>query len=128
VPSLYEGEIDTLNGLPYQIDTNDSWVKETDIIKYLCESNGTFYMEYFQGETYLNVNNIDGKFPLINVLVAAHEVFDVISDKENKNKREEKYLKATYPYILQLAKIGAREIDGDHTPISLMEAYLTGSK
>lgn len=122
---IYEGNIESLNNLSYSIDSNNnSWIKEEDIISSLCKNNSEFYMEYFTGKTYLNLKNVDGKFPLLHVLIAAHQVFELIADADPKTSDEADYEKLTFPFIIQLAKIGARELGGKKTPLNIMEEML----
>jgi hypothetical protein len=122
---VYEGEIESLNNLPYYINENNkSWVKEQHIIDYLCNHDGTFYMSYFIGKTYLNLQNNGGSFPMLNTLIAIHEVFEIIADLEIKTKFESNYEKLVYPFIFQLAKIGARKLDRQKTPLHIMEEML----
>jgi hypothetical protein len=91
---IYSNKIESLNNLPYYIDSkNQSWIQEEDIIVYLCNNNGAFYMQYFIGNTYLNLHNINGNFPLLNVLIAIHEVFEIISDMANKPAEERDFEK-----------------------------------
>ncbi|MED3912862.1 hypothetical protein P4597_27665 [Peribacillus simplex] len=125
VNKVFEGEIGTLNKLPYYIDKdNNSWIEENDIIDYLCDSNGSFYMKYFIDKTYLNRQNKDGKFPLLHVLIAAHEVFEKVADTKSKTYSETEYEKLVYPFIFQLAKIGANNLGGNKTPLHIMEEML----
>lgn len=122
---VFKGEIESLNNLPYSIDNNNgSWIKENDIINYLCDSNGVFYMKYFVDKTYLSLQLKDGKFPLLHVLIAVHQVFEIIADTKNKTFSESDYEKLVYPFIFQLAKIGARELGGEKTPLHVMEEML----
>lgn len=123
--NYFEGVIKVANNLPYHIDVLGSWVNEEDIIHYLCANDDVFYMKYFMGETYLSLKEIDGKFPLLNALIAIHEVFEIIADKESKNGIEIAYEKLLFPFIMQLAKIGAKELGGNRPPLQVMEEMLS---
>lgn len=123
---LYKGNINVLNDLPYYLINaeGNTVVKEEDIIKHICDNNGVFYMKYFMGKTYLSLNNNNGEFPLFNVLIATHEVFEVIADLETKGEQELKYEKDFFPFIIQLARIGAKKLDGQKTPLHIMEEMI----
>lgn len=127
--AVYKGNIETLNSLHYYIGTdNASWVEEQNLIHSICNNNGAFYMKYFMGGTYLNLKNKNGMFPLLHVLIAIHEVYEIISDLSDKTEEESEYLRKIYPFIFQLAKIGASELEGKRVPIQVMEEMLMQRK
>lgn len=124
---IYEGTINTLNNLPYIIDDkNNSFISEEDIVNYLCSSDSHFFIKYFMGGTYLYQSNVDGKYPLLNALIAVHEVFERIADISDKDLLEKNYERNTFPFIIQLAKIGIAEVYEGRKPIEVMEQMILG--
>lgn len=122
--NIFQSEIETLNGLPYTVDTDGSWVKENDIVKYLCNDDWYFYIKYFMEETYLNLKRNEDQFSLLHTLIAAHEVFEIVSDLKLKSDVEKYYEKNVWSFIVQLAKIGIKELDNDRPPLHVMEDML----
>lgn len=121
---ILDGTIDTLNGLPYEVNTEGSWVKESDIVDYLCDGSWEFYSNYFDEGTYLKIQNDHGKYQMLYTLIAVHEVFEIIADKKDKGLQEREYERLVFPFIVQLAKIGVQELDGNRPPIEIMEELL----
>lgn len=120
---IYHSEIETLNNLPYSID-NESWIKEIDIIKHLCNDNWDFYVKYFMEGTYLNLKRSENQFPLLHTLIAVHEVFELVVEQKVKTETEKTYEMNVWSFIVQLAKIGAKELNGERPPLHVMEEML----
>lgn len=122
---FYQGEIETLNNLPYSIGTDsESWIKETDIVNCLCSGDWDFYVRYFMKDTYLDLKRNEDQFPLLHALIAAHEVFEMVVESKVKNETEKSYEKNVWSFIVQLAKIGVKELDGERPPLQVMEEML----
>ena len=124
---LHTGNVKTLNNLPYFIEKGDNTlVDEKDIIDCLCYQDGAFYMEYFVDKTYLSVSEINGRYPLLNVMIATREVFEIVADKEDKRDLEIRFEKDLWRYILMLAKIGIKKGIGDDISLEDMEDIVQG--
>lgn len=122
---IINGTIGTLNGLPYGMDDKlQARISEEDIMMYVCKGDINFYRSNFGQGLNGKVGETEKMFPLILVLISVFEVYEDLSDKKGNTKEEEEFLRRVYPFISQLAKIGAREVEGNRPPLYVMEEMI----
>lgn len=129
---VYTGELPMLNHIPFHVnEQSESFIFKEDVLKYFMKNDKDIYQLLLGQEPLLLIHEfeVDGKvaFHLLAVLEASLKLYNKLCHKgyNSLTKEEEEVYSILYPFVLTLAKIGAKVVsngfDKNETPITIFE-------